>query len=312
MNSDDLAHAFDKLFRPASVAIVGASPKEGSPRNRIVKVLVKHGYEGTIYPVTPSSAEVEGIRAFPDLASLPETPDVALVITPAATVPDIIRDCGAKGVKSVIVFSSGFEETEDGKELALELARAAAESGVAVVGPNCNGAWSIREKTILSFGSAAINMDPPDHSEIAIISQSGALAGALGSYLQRAGLGSSYIVAVGNETCTDALDILGWVIEQDDVRVVALYLEGIADGARLLPLAARARERGVQIVALKAGRSAFGQEATASHTGKIASPHAIYRDVLAQAGVILVESLSEAMAAVEALATLNRPGFTGG
>lgn len=307
MEQDQLGAALDKLFRPESVAIVGASPKDGSPRNRIVKVLLKHGYEGRVYPVSPSADEVEGHKAYAKLADLPEVPDVALVITPASTVPGIIRECGEKGIKSAIVFSSGFEETEDGKELAVELKKAAEDSGVAVIGPNCNGAWSIREKAILSFGSAAFKMESPEHSNIAIVSQSGALAGALGSYLQRDGLGSSYIVAVGNETCIDALQVLSWVIEQDDVDVVALYLEGLDNAGRLIQIAERARERGIQLVALKAGRSAFGQEATASHTGKIASPHAIYTDVMEQAGVILLDNLAELMAAVEVLEVLPHP-----
>ncbi|MEO3480390.1 acetate--CoA ligase family protein [Phaeobacter sp. CAU 1743] len=311
MNTDQMTLALDKMFRPASVAIVGASPKEGSPRNRIVKVLMKHGYQGRVYPVTPSSDEVEGHKAYKTLADLPEVPDVALVITPASTVPGIIRECGAKGITSAIVFSSGFEETDAGKELAVELKKAADETGIVVIGPNCNGAWSVKEKAILTFGSAAFSMDPPEHSNIALISQSGALAGAMGNYLQKNKLGSSYIVTLGNETCTDALDVLSWVIEQDDVSAVALYLEGLSDAGRFISLAARARTRGIQIVALKAGRSAFGQEATASHTGKIASPYGIYTDVLEQAGVTLVESLGELLAAVEVLALLPAPRLSG-
>jgi acyl-CoA synthetase (NDP forming) len=140
-----------------------------------------------------------------------------------------------------------------------------------------------------------------------VISQSGALAGAIGNSLQYSGMGCSYIVSVGNETCLDALDLLGWVIEQDDVRVVALYIEGLHDATRILEIAGRARARGVQIVALKTGRSAVGQQATASHTGKIASSHAVYSDVLEQAGVISVNSLAELLAAVEVLAFLENP-----
>lgn len=298
--------SLDKLFRPQSVAIVGASPKPGA-RNRIVKVLIKHGYAGRIYPVSASADEVEGHKAYKTLADLPEVPDVALIITPAATVPGLIAECGAKGIRCAIVYSAGFEEIESGKEIALALREAARKHNVHVLGPNAQGVWSVGAKTMLTFGSAAVALDSLIHSHIAIISQSGALAGALGNYLQTNRLGCSYVISVGNETCMDALDALSWVIEQEDTRVVALYLEGLDNAARLLRIAERARERGVQIVALKAGRSAFGQEATASHTGKIASPYAIYRDILDQAGVIMVESLSEAMAAVEALSCLPDP-----
>jgi len=149
------------------------------------------------------------------------------------------------------------------------------------------------------------------HAPIAVISQSGALAGAIGNALQNGGMGCSYIVSVGNETCLDALDLLCWVIEQDDVRVAALYIEGLHDANRILRIAERARERGIQIVVLKAGRSAVGQQATASHTGKIASSHAVYSDVLEQAGVISVDGLADALAAIEVLAFLPNPPVSG-
>lgn len=312
MNSETLNHAdmvvppLDKIFRAQSVAIVGASPKPGA-RNRIVKILIKHGFEGRIYPVSPSADEVEGHKAYKSLADLPEVPDVALIITPAATVPGLIEECGAKGISCAIVYSAGFEEVEGGKELALKLEKAARENNVHVLGPNGQGVWSVKAKTMLTFGAAAFGLENLLHSPIAVVSQSGALMGAIGAHLQRSGLGCSYIVSVGNETCMDALDALSWVVEQDDVKVVGLYLEGLDNASRLLTIAARARQRGIQIVTLKAGRSAFGQEATASHTGKIASPHAIYTDVLEQAGIIMVESLGEAMAAVEVLSFMPDP-----
>jgi acetate---CoA ligase (ADP-forming) len=301
----------DAMFRPKSVAIIGASPKEGSARNRIVKIVIKHGFEGLIYPVTPSNTEVEGLTAYKTVADLPEVPDVALIITPAATVPAIIEECGRKGIRNAMVFSAGFEEVDGGQLLADALAEAANRHGMAVLGANGQGAWSVAAKAMLTFGGGAYAVNTLQHSPIAIISQSGALAGAIGVYLQKNAIGCSYIISVGNETVMDALDALAWVIEQDDVHVVALYLEGLDDGHRLVTLAARARERGVQIVALKTGRSSFGQEATSSHTGKIASPYAIYREVLDQAGVLVVTSLGEALAAVEIFAMMPDPRDAG-
>ncbi len=300
----------DSLFRPESVAIIGASPKPG-PRNRIVKILLKHGFEGRVYPVSPSSDEVEGLKAYKTVDELPEVPDVALVITPAATVPALIEECGQKGIRNAIVFSSGFEEVDGGQALADELSAAAARHGMAVLGANGQGVWSVGSRAMLTFGSGAFAIDHLKHAPISIISQSGALAGAIGGYLTKNDIGCSYIVSVGNETVMDALDALAWVIEQDDVRVVALYLEGLNDAHRLVTLAARARARGVQIVALKSGRSSFGQEATSSHTGKIASPYSIYLDVLDQAGVLVVTSLAEALAAVEIFATMPDPRNAG-
>jgi succinyl-CoA synthetase alpha subunit len=226
-------------------------------------------------------------------------------------VPGIIVACSDKGIRNAIVYSSGFEEIESGKEHARQLAIAARQHKVAVLGANCQGVWSVQHKTILSFGSAAISLEAIRHAPIAVISQSGALAGAMGNFLQNNGMGCSYIVSVGNETCLDALDALAWVVEQDDVRAVALYIEGLNDAWRILSIADRARERGVQILALKAGRSAIGQQATASHTGKIASSHVVYDDVLRQAGVISVYTLAQALAALEALIFLAPPRASG-
>jgi acetate---CoA ligase (ADP-forming) len=297
----------NRLFRPDSVAIVGASPQKDSPRNKIVRVLLKHGFQGRVYPVSPTHAEVEGLKAYKAVGDLPEVPDVALVITPAHTVPGVIAECGAKGIRNAIVFSAGFEETEAGKEHALRLAEAARNGNVTVLGPNCQGIWSVKHRSMLTYSPAAMNLETLLYAPIAVISQSGALAGAIGNSLQRRGIGVSYLVSVGNETCVDALDMLSRVIEQDDVRVVALYVEGLNRGERLLRIAERARERGIQIVVLKSGRSTLGQEATASHTGKIASPHAVYTGVLEQAGVILLDSLASLLLAVEVLGFCKDP-----
>lgn len=298
---------FDRFLNPRSVAIVGASPQRGSPRNTLVRNLQKHGFTGRIYPVSPSSAEIEGLQAYKRVGDLPEAPDVALVITPAQTVPGIIAECGIAGIRNAIVFSSGFEEVEGGKALATQLVQAARDHDVAVLGPNCQGVWSVRNKALLTFSPAALNRDHLLHSPIAIVSQSGALAGAMANSLLTSGMGCSYIVSVGNETRIDALDALTCVVEQDDVRAVALYIEGLDRAARLLPIAERARERGVQIVVLKAGQSEAGRQATASHTGKIASSHAVYQDLLEQAGIISVDSLRDLIAATEVLAYLPNP-----
>ena len=302
---------FGRFLRPDSVAIVGASPQRGSSRNSIVRVLMQHGFEGRVYPVTPTHAEVEGFKAYPSVTALPEVPDVALIITPAKTVAGIVAECGAKGIRNAIVYSSGFEEVESGREYARELAEAARKHGVAVMGANCQGVWSIRHRAVLTFGAAAQSLEKLQHAPIAVISQSGALAGALANYLQTNGIGCSYVVSVGNETSMDAIDALRWIVEQDDVRVVGMYVEGLSDAARIIPIAERARSRGVQIVAVKTGRSAVGQEATASHTGKIASSHAVYNDVFAQAGVIPLGTLAEALAAMEAFAYLGHPRVSG-
>jgi acyl-CoA synthetase (NDP forming) len=303
--------SLDRLFRPKSIAVIGASPARGNPRNSLLRVMLQHGFEGRVYPITPTHAEVEGLKAYTSVLELPETPDVALVITPAKTVPKIIEECGSKGIRNAIVFSAGFEDSSEGKELAHQLNQAARKHNITVIGPNCQGIWSVQSKSILTFSPAAMNLAEVQHAPIAIISQSGALAGAISGSLHRNGLGCSYMVSVGNETIFDALDALEWVVEQDDVRVVAMYIEGLHRAERILRIAARARSRGVRIVLLKAGKSEVGQMTTASHTGKIASSQAVYADVLHQAGVISLNSLAELLSAVEVLAFMALPRESG-
>ena len=143
-------NTFAKFLQPRSVAIVGASPQAGSPRNALVKNLIKHGFQGAVYPVSSSHAEIEGLKAYKTVGDLPEVPDVALVITPAETVAGVIAECGRKGIRNAVVFSAGFEEVEGGQENARQLAEAAKTHGVAVVGPNCNGFWSVRQKVIMT------------------------------------------------------------------------------------------------------------------------------------------------------------------
>jgi acyl-CoA synthetase (NDP forming) len=191
------------------------------------------------------------------------------------------------------------------------LADARAHPRRAVVGPNCNGFWSVQQKAIMTFSGAALAIESIIARADRVLSQSGALAGRSATALNNGGMGLSYIVSVGNETCTDVLDAASAVIEQDDVRVVVLYLEGLDNASRMLAIAQRARERGVQIVALKTGRSAVGQDATASHTGKIASSHAVYAAVFEQAGIIEVDSIAELLEAVEALAFMRDPRDSG-
>lgn len=295
------------LFNPKSVAVIGASPKPGTPRNLLVKNLLKHGFSGAVYPISQSHDSVEGLSAYKTVGELPEIPDVALIITPAATVADVIEECGAKGIRQAVVFSAGFEEVEGGDVFARQLEAAAARHKMTVIGPNCNGLWSVKNRAILTFSGAAHAIDTLNHAPIAVVSQSGALAGAIGTALNTSGLGLSYIISVGNETCFDVLEAADSVIQQEDVRVLALYLEGLDNAHRLLDLADRARRRNIQIVALKTGRSAKGQEATASHTGKIASSHVVYADVFRQAGIIEAQSIAELITAVEVLAFMASP-----
>ena len=300
------AAALDRLFHARSVALVGLSADPRKMTGAPLEILRQTGFDGTIQLVNPKYREIGGLPCHPSIDALPEPADVALITLAAASVPEAIRACARKGIRAAVVMSSGFEEIEEGAVHARDLARAALETGVAVVGPNCEGVWSVRERVLLTFGSAA-RRSVLHTAPVAILSQSGAIAGALGRHLQDSGVGCAYLVSVGNETVLSIADYLEWMIAQDDLKVVLLFIEGLRDGGRLLRLIGRAIARGIHVVVLKSGNSADGLKAAASHTGKMASPYAIYRDLLLEAGAIQVDSLTELLEAAEVLSVLPLP-----
>lgn len=305
----------DKIFRARSVALVGVSANAGKLNGAPLRILRMTGFPGPIYPVNPKYAEIEGIRCYARIADLPEAPDVAVVMVPARAVPDAIEACGRRGTHAAVVISSGFEEVSGSTCLVERLKAACRTHQIALVGPNCEGVWSVRNRVLLTFGSAA-RREQLSHRPVAILSQSGSLAGSIARHLQDSGFGCAYVVSVGNETVLGILDYLEYMIAQDDVRVVLMFLEGLKDGDRLLVLAERARSRGIVLVALKGGNSRIGAAAVASHTGKIATPYAIYRDVFEQAGIVSVNGLVELIEAAEVFSTLplprHSPGRNGG
>jgi acyl-CoA synthetase (NDP forming) len=296
----------DRIFHARSVALVGLSSDPRKMTGAPLGILRQTGFKGTIYPVNPKVTELGGLRAYPNIAALPEAPDVAMIMLPAQKCAQAVRDCAAKGTRAVVVLSSGFEETESGHQAAADLAAAARDNGVALVGPNCEGVWSVAARTLLTFGSAA-KRDVLYHAPVAILSQSGAMAGAIARHLQNDAVGCAYVVSVGNETVLTIADYMEWMIRQDDVRVVLLFIEGLRDGARLLSVIRQATSRGIRVGVLKSGNSKAGMEAAASHTGKIACEFNIYRDLLAGAGAILLESLTELIAAGEVLSVASAP-----
>ncbi len=298
--------ALDTIFRARSVALIGLSSDTRKMTGAPLEILRQTGFEGRIFPVNPRHAEIGGVKAYPSIAALPETPDVAMIMLPAAACAQALRDCAARGITACVIPSSGFEETAEGGAYAAALRATAAELGMAVVGPNCEGLWSVRSRVLLTFGSAA-RRDVLHHAPIAILSQSGAMAGAMARHLQNDGVGCAYVVSVGNEAVLTIADYFEWMLAQDDVQVIALFIEGLRDGERLLRLIERAARQGVRVVALKCGNSEAGVKAAASHTGKIASAFAVYHDLLSQSGAVLVDSLTDLIVAAEVLATAPLP-----
>lgn len=295
-----MTSAFDlsRLFNPASVVLIGASSDPEKLTGRPLDILVRHRYEGAIYVINPRHDEIAGFTAYDDVASLPEVPDVALIMLPAEAVPASIAECGEAGVRYAVVLSSGFEEVEGAEETIAQLQEVMDRTGIRVVGPNSEGLWAVPNQFILTFGSAA-RRDVITEGPISVLSQSGSIGGGILRSLERRELGCRYFVSVGNETNLTSMDYLDFLIEEGGTKVVLMFVEGLKEGGRLLELAAKAQERGVHIVMLRGGKSEAGRAATASHTGKIASASAVYTTILRQCGVLQVDSIASLVDAAE-------------
>jgi acyl-CoA synthetase (NDP forming) len=295
------------LMRPASVAVLGASPRPDSFGNSVVKNLRGGGYDGRIYPIHPSATEVEGLPCFADLQGLPETPDCAVVALPADKVLPALAQAAARGIRAAVLFASGFAELGDaGRALQAELTALCERTGLLVCGPNCLGLANLHAR--ISLYSAPLP-EPLRVGGVAIASHSGsgciALAGA-GRF------GLSHLVSVGNAAVLDVDDYLAFFADDPNTRVAALFMESVRHPERFLRAAQRMRAAGKPVVVLKVGRSVQGAAATAAHTGSLAGSHAAAADFFRTAGVVLVEDLDEMVETCTLMAeSAERPGGDG-
>jgi acyl-CoA synthetase (NDP forming) len=297
--------AMRTLFSPRGVAVVGASSRlETLPGKALVR-LRQHDFRGVVIAVNPRHSEVHGYECVGSVLDLPDGIDVAMLMLRADLVPQAVRDCGERGIGVAVVLSSGFEDSEAAAGLNAELRAALAASRVRVVGPNCEGIWSIPSSLTLTFGSAAdrARLLP---GPVSIISQSGSVGGACIRELQERGVGCRYFVSSGNELDLSTLDFCEFMLDEGGSSVIAMFIEGLRDGGRLRQLAARARQRQVRLIALRAGQSEQGRVATMSHTGRVATAAAVYRDVFAQCGVLEAATLADFIDAIELAAGQDR------
>ncbi|NYT23214.1 acetate--CoA ligase family protein [Alcaligenaceae bacterium] len=282
------SHAsLDCLLRPRSVAIVGASDNPDKIGGRPIHYMRLHGYRGALYPINPQRAEVQGERAWPSLDALPEVPELVIVAVPGQKAVEAVYRCADLGVKAAIIIAAGFSETgEEGRAIQDGMTRRAAQAGLRLVGPNSQGLANFSNGTIASFSTMFIEVEPRD-GPVAVISQSGGMAAMMYGLLRQRGIGVRHMHATGNEADVTVSGLACAVLEQDeDVRVVLLYLESLQDPGTLARAAALARERGVSLAVVKAGRSATGARAAGSHTGALASEDRVVDAFLTQHGIL--------------------------
>jgi acetyltransferase len=293
----------DRIFRPRSVAVIGASPRSGQVGHIVVRNLLAGGFPGAVYPVNPKYDRVLDLPAYAAIGQTPEPADLAIVCTPAATVPGIVSQCGAAGVMGLIVLSAGFRETgAAGRGLEAEVLAAARRfPGLRIVGPNCLGAIVPGARLNASFAA-----DMPPLGRVAFVSQSGALCTAVLDWALREQVGFSHFVSIGNALDVSLGDLIDYLANDPETASLLLYIESVSD-ARGFMSAARAFTRTKPLVAYKAGRFAASAQAAASHTGALAGVDAVYDAALRRAGIVRVEDMESLFDCAELLSRQRTP-----
>jgi len=285
-----------RLLRPRGVALVGVSGRERSLNSRPLAYLLEREFEGEIYPVNPGYTELQGVPCYPTLADVPGPVDLVLSMVPAAATADVVRQAGAIGAGFVVVFASGFAELGDeGSDLQRSLVEAARESGVRVLGPNCQGLLHAPTGLAATFSQAAAREAVPG-AHVAYVGQSGAVGGSVLDLAGEMGLGLAVWAATGNQADLDLVDVASCVIQDEAVRVLMMYTEQTPDGVSYRRLAARTRELGKHLVVLVSGRSEAGRRAAASHTGSMLGDDAAFVLMSQEYGVTLVDDVDEMLA----------------
>lgn len=300
-------HGLDALFRPAAIAVIGASDDPSRIGGRPIRYLIDSGYSGHLYPVNPRYTTVQGLTGYPSVGAIGAPVDMAIVALAAPLVVDAIRECAAAGVKAVVVFSGGFAEVDAaGEERQRELAQVAAETGIRILGPNCLGLMNAHTGMIATF-SASMESGGAVTGNIGFVSQSGAFGSHCFAAARLRGLGFSSWVTTGNEVDVDFADCLAYLATDPDTDVIVAYLEGVRNGARFHEALGLAQRNGKPVIMLKVGRSDVGARAAASHTASLVGSDAAYDAVFRHYGVQRVATIAEMLDVTEAAAKGTYP-----
>jgi acetyl coenzyme A synthetase (ADP forming)-like protein len=290
------------IFEPKSIAVVGASRKRGGLGAEILRNLLTTGFEGTLYPINPRAASVNGVPAYARVSEVPAPIDLAIVAVPAADVELVVDDCIAKGVGAIVLITAGFAETgEAGRQAEKRLVDKIRAAGIRLVGPNCMGVINT-DPSVRMHGTFTSTFPPAGN--VAMSSQSGALGLAILDYAQSLNIGFSTFISVGNKADVSGNDLIQYWAEDPRTQVMVLYLESFGNPNKFGKLARRIGRK-KPIVAVKAGRSESGARAARSHTGALATSDAIVGDLFRQAGIIRTDTLEELFDVASLLA--NQP-----
>jgi len=278
--------SYNHIFNPKTIAIIGASQREGSVGNAVFTNLLTQGFSGELYPVNPKQEEIAGVKCFASYQQIPVTPDLAIIIIPAAFVPQSVKEIAQKGTKAVIIISAGFKEIgHEGSLLEEEINQICIKNNITLVGVNCLGAMNVNAGINASF---AANL--PLKGNIGFVAQSGALCTSVIDYSKQLGLGFSKIVSVGNKTTFNEMEVLEYFESDEETSVVMMYLEDINAANDMLM---KAKNLTKPVIVLKSGRTEEGRAAAASHTGALGGADAVYEALFRQSNIIRANTIEE-------------------
>jgi len=301
----------DRMFNPSSVAIIGASEREGSVGSAVVKNILKGGYGGRIFPINPKHPKIFNLDAYPTIQSIGEAVDLAIVATPIITVPNVIRECSQAGAGGAVILSAGGKEIgEKGRELEAFILKEIQGTGLRIIGPNCAGIICSKTKLLATFADNIVlpeNIaDSIAQGHIAFVSQSGAICVSILDLARKERIGFSHFVTIGDMLDVDFADLIDYLGNDPVVHSIVLYMEGLQKCRRFMT-AARAVSSIKPIIALKSGRSRAGARAVTSHTGSLAGSDAAYDAAFERAGMVRVNSIEELFDCAELLSKQPLP-----
>lgn len=284
----------DSIFSPKSIAIIGASRQQGSVGQSLLANIIDSRFQGVVYPVNPKAQAILGIKSYPRVLDIPDDVDLAVIIVPAPLVPQVLEECGVKGIKGAITISAGFKEIGGhGVKLEQTVKDIIKKYNIALVGPNCLGAINTASDSSMN---ATFGTQMPKKGNISFISQSGALCVAVLDYAKEANIGFSKFISMGNKAGLTENDLLEYLNEDSQTDVILMYLEDLVNGREFMSIARKitSHPRNPKpIIALKAGRTFVGAKAASSHTGSLAGSDKVYDAIFDQCGVIRGDTLEE-------------------
>ena len=297
---DKLKANMDSLFNPAAVAVIGASDNHGKLGYHVMKSLTRGGFSGKIIPVNPGSREIMGLRTCPAITKYDAQIDLAIVVVPSKLVPAVFQECANKGVKGIVLITAGFKEIDNpaGEDLHEEVAAIANRARIPVIGPNTFGMINFYVDLNASFTPEFSRLTK---GSIALVSQSGGISHLLGFMAMRTDVGFSKIIGLGNRLNVDFAQMVDYLMEDHDTRVIMLYMEGIDDPRQLIKIVKKHNGK-KPIVVYKTGSSVKGDQASRSHTGSMAGRHEIYLGSFSQSGMLTVDDTETLLDTAKVLA----------